>query len=111
PAVGFQPAIAFFDAPDYQRITHVTALASPIEVEALARGCDLDPRRVETVRLTLRSRLTGDVETYDASETGPHTGLFRVLPGAPTATGTRTSAAGDGVLAVERGDLVTAELP
>src|SRR5262249_22213013 len=40
----------------------------------------------------------------------PHSGIFRVLPGAPTSTGTSTSAAGDGVLAVERGDLVTAEL-
>jgi len=110
PGVGFLPLIVFCDAPDYQRLTRETALGQPIEVEALARGCDLDPRRIETVRLTLRSRLTGDVETYDATETGPHSGLFRVLPGAPTATGTRTTAAGDGVLAVERGDLVTAEL-
>src|SRR5262249_54425462 len=88
----------------------VTAADAPIEVEALARGCDQDPSRIETIRITLRSRLTGDRETFDATETARHSGLFRVLPGAPTSLGTRTSAAGDGVLALQRGDLVTAEL-
>ena len=110
PQVGMQPVIVFYDAPDYLRSTHVAGLGAPIEVEALARGCDLDPTRIETVRLTLTSRATGDREVVDATETAPNSGLFRVLPGMPTVTGSLTSAAGDGVLATMRGDLVTAEL-
>ena len=111
PTVGSLPALTFCDAPDYQRITRLAALAAPLFVQALARGCDLDPARIETVRLTLRSRATGDHENFDAVETAPHSGLFRLVPGAPTLTGTGTSAVGDGVLAMTRGDLITAELP
>ena len=110
PNVGMLPALMFCDAPDYQRITRLAALAAPLHVQAIARGCDLDPLRIERVNLTLRSRLTGDRETYSAVETAPHSGLFRILPGAPTLTGIGVSAAGDGQLAMVRGDLVTAEL-
>jgi uncharacterized repeat protein (TIGR01451 family) len=105
------PALAFFDAPDYQRLTRVSPLTSALHVQADARGCDLDPARIETVPLTLRSRLTGDFETFMADETAPASGLFRIPSGATTAPGPGTSAAGDGVLTILRGDLVTAELP
>jgi uncharacterized repeat protein (TIGR01451 family) len=104
------PVLSFCDAPDYRRITHMTALAAPLHVQALARACDLDWSRVETVTLTLTSRLTGDRESFLAVETAPHSGLFRILPGAPTVDGAGASAAGDGQLAMIRGDLVTAEL-
>ncbi len=110
PAVGSLPVLVFCDAPDYLRITRVSALTSPLHVQALARGCDLDPARVETLRLRLRSRLTGDREDFDAVETGPRSGLFRLVPGAPTVAGIGASAVGDGVLALVRGDQVTAEL-
>ncbi len=110
PPLGFQPALLFFDAGDYLRPTKVAGLGAPLEVEAVARGCDSDPARIETVRITLRSRDTGDQETRDAIETGPHSGLFRFVPGEPTVNGARTSSSGDGVLSVVRGDLVTAEL-
>jgi len=110
PQAGMLPLLVFCDAPDYLRPTRVTGYGLPIQVEALARGCDLDPARIERVRITLSSRETGDREVFDATETTPHSGLFRVLPGAPTSTGTRTSAVGDGVLATTRGDLVTAEI-
>ncbi len=104
------PALSFFDAPDYARVTHVSALASPLHVQATAAGCDLDPARIETVSLTLRSQLTGDTETFGASETSPGSGVFRIPSGAPTAPGPAVSASGDGLLSVLRGDLVTAEL-
>lgn len=110
PNVGMLPVLVFCDAPDYQRITRLAALAAPLHVQAVARGCDLDPLRIETVRITVRSRLTGDREDLTAVETAPHSGIFRVLPGAPTLEGIGTSAAGDGQLAMVRGDLVTAEL-
>ena len=110
PDVGSTPALLFFDAGDYLRPTKVARLGAPLQVEALARACDNDPTRRETVRITLYSRDTGDRESFEATETDPHSGLFRIVPGAPTVTGTRTSASGDGVLAVLRADQVTAEL-
>jgi uncharacterized repeat protein (TIGR01451 family) len=87
PAPGTLPEITFFDAPDFARPTHVSPLSSPLHVQVLARGCDLDPLAVEFIRVTLRSELTGDRETFDATETGPHSGTFRVMPMAPTAPG------------------------
>jgi uncharacterized repeat protein (TIGR01451 family) len=110
PFASTQPVLLFFDAGDYLRPTQVAGLGAPLEVEALARGCDADPTRVETVRITLRSRDTGDLETHDAVETAPHSGLFRFVPGAPTVSGARTSSSGDGVLSIVRGDQVSAEL-
>ena len=110
PQVGMLPVLVFCDAPDYLRPTRVTGYGLPIQVEALARGCDLDPTSIEHVRITLSSQATGDRESFDATETTPHSGLFRVLPGAPTTTGLRSSAIGDGVLSTTRGDLVTAEI-
>src|SRR5262245_5653263 len=110
PAVGSLPALAFFDAPDYQRLTQVAALTAPPHVQARALMCDQDPSSIETVQLTLRSRLTGDVETLAAEETAPASGIFRVPSGVVTVPGPGTSAAGDGVLSVLRSDLVTAEL-
>jgi len=104
------PALAFYDAPDYARATRVSALTSPLHVQAVAAGCDLDPARIETVSLTLRSRTTGDAETFGAVETAPASGVFRILSGAATSPGPGVSAAGDGVLSIVRGDQVTAEL-
>ncbi len=110
PPSGTLPEITFFDAPDYVRATRVSALSSPLHVQVLARACDLDPLVAERIRVTLRSQGTGDRETFDAYETGPHSGLFRVMPMAPTAPGPGASAIGDGVVGIQRGDLVTAEV-
>lgn len=110
PALGFLPVIAFYAAPDYGRTTRVAALGAPLLVQAVARACNTDATRVESVSLLLRSATTGDRETYTAIETAPNSGLFRIMAGAPTVSGTGTSATGDGVLALERGDQVTAEL-
>jgi uncharacterized repeat protein (TIGR01451 family) len=110
PVPGSLPVLAFYDAPDYRRTTRVVPLEAPLQVLALARGCDLDSTRIDIVRLTLSSRLTGDREVVSASETAPHSGLFRVVPGAPTVAGSNASAVGDGVLTLLRGDQVTAEL-
>ena len=110
PPLGFQPALLFFAADDFRNPTRVASLGAPLLLQAIARACDTDPGRIETVRITLRSRDTGDRESFDATETALHSGIFRLSPGAPTVTGTGASAVGDGVLAMLRGDLVTAEL-
>jgi len=41
----------------------------------------LRPPRTKAV--TLKSTLTGDTETFTATETGPNTGFFRILPAVP----------------------------
>jgi hypothetical protein len=61
--------------------------------------------------VTIVSQLTGDSETFTAVETGPNTGIFRILPSVPTANAaTHIVASGDGILEVLRNDTVTATI-
>ncbi len=83
----------------------------PLFVQVDAAPCNLDPSQVGTVPVTITSQLTGDVESFTAVETGPNTGLFRILPDVPTADATtRVVAAGDGVLETLRNDTITATI-
>ena len=110
PPLGTLPALEFFDAVDYRRPTHTASPGSDLLIQAVAHVCNRDPARIETVQLTLRSRDTGDRESFAALEVAANSGVFQLVPGAPTSSGPGTSTAGDGVLAMVRGDLVTAEL-
>lgn len=81
----------------------------PLYVQADAAMCNADATRVETVPIVVRSQLTGDLETYIGTETGPNTGVFRILPNVPTANAAVTVvASGNGVLEVLKNDTVTA---
>jgi hypothetical protein len=80
-------------------------------VQTDASICNADPATVGTVPVTIVSQLTGDSETYTAVETGPNTGIFRILPSVPTANAaTHIVASGDGILEVLRNDTVTATI-
>jgi len=80
-------------------------------VQADASICNADPNTIGTVPITIVSHLTGDSETYTAVETGPNTGVFRILPSVPTANAvSHIVASGDGILEVLRNDTVTASI-
>lgn len=80
-------------------------------VQADASICNADPSTIGTVAITIVSQLTGDSETFTAVETGPNTGVFRILPSVPTANAaSHIVASGDGILEVLRNDTVTATI-
>jgi uncharacterized repeat protein (TIGR01451 family) len=102
------PTIAFFNDASFARTATVTNSGSPLFVSATARGCDADPTLIETHKITIASKLTGDSETFDAVETGPDTGVFRVIGGVPTASGGAIK--GDGVIQTAPNDTLTASI-
>lgn len=105
------PAIAFYAANDFAQTVRAVRLGAPLYVEASAPACDRDPLAPDTIVVTLRTDRSGDQDAFLATETGPSTGRFRVLPSVPVASlGPGTALVGDGIVGERRGDRVTVEL-
>ncbi len=102
--------VAFYASPAYAMRIRSTPLGAPLWVQAIAPRFDRNPALPDTVRISLASRLAADFDTFDAIETGPSTGVFRVT-GAPVAVPPAFALVGDGVIEQVRGDLITATLP
>src|SRR6185369_11619710 len=69
------PSIAFYTDPGYGAPSSTAHTGDPLYLQANASACDLDPSRVDSVRITVRSARTGDLENFTARETGPATGI------------------------------------
>lgn len=111
PLVATAPTIAFFTDDGFERVALVSGLGEPLYVAAEATSCDLDAGLVEVRSIRLVSALSGDIESFAGTETGPASGVFRILPAVPTADAeTVAPAAGDGVLQVARDDTVAASI-
>ena len=103
--------INFYPPTGYATPATQSSPGSPLFVQIDAAVCNADPLVIGTVPVTLVSQLTGDIETFIATETGPNTGLYRILPNVPTASGVGiVVSAGNGVLEVLRNDLITATI-
>jgi len=107
----FTPKITFYTNGQYTTPTDVTHAGSPLYLQASASGCNIDPQKVETHTITLVSAKTGDKEVYQATETGPNTGIFRVTPAVPTQDASIYPVViGDGIMQVLANDSLTATL-
>src|SRR6185437_11240325 len=84
PVTGPPPSIAYYLDSNFARTIQATAMGSPLFIQVDAAACNLDPSTIETKPIILKSLLTGDTESFIATETGPNTGVFRVLPSVPT---------------------------
>lgn len=104
------PILAFFTASDFAQLSHVSGLGQPLFVRAIAPACDARPAEADTIVLTLTSERGGDLESFLAYETGPSTGVFRILPPVLTSGSPGVGVPGDQVLAAPEGDRVTAVL-
>ncbi len=105
------PTIAYFADPAYTQTLRVMPVGRRFYVQADAAQCNFDSTLVETKRLTVNSALTGDVETYQAIETGPNTGVFRVQPNVQSVDFGQTPAVrGDGLLSTRKDDRITTVL-
>ncbi len=105
------PNLGFYASDTYGTPTSITALGAPLYVQANAPQCNRDFTQPDTVLVTIHSLLTGDADSFAAVETGASTGVFRILPGAPTTSALTTAAQNyDGVVTQLRGDQLTAVL-
>ena len=103
--------ITFHTNASYGVVAIQSSSGSPLYVQAEAIACNASSTQINTVPITLVSQLTGDTETLTGVETGPDTGIFRIVPPVPTANAAgRTIFAGNGILEVLRNDTVTARI-
>ena len=105
------PIIHFYRNSSFTNFAAVTRLGNPLFVQANATSCNINPSVAETHQITIVSTKTGDKETFDAIETEPNSGWFRVLNPVPTQdAATHLTVAGDGVLQTLRNDSLIASI-
>lgn len=111
PVSGPPPVIDYFFDNSFARVIRSTGMGSPLWIQVNAAGCNADPTVAETKPILLKSTLTGDTETFTATETGPNTGVFRILPAVPTRDGsTNPVVSGNQIMEVLRNDQIMATL-
>ncbi|KKL58756.1 hypothetical protein LCGC14_2222170, partial [marine sediment metagenome] len=98
------PVMKFVD-PSSGATTANGALGSDVQIVLANGACNISTG-LDTVQVEVRSTLTGDVETVDARETAPNSGLFQTA-GLPVASMTAPVPA-DGVMASSEGDTLIA---
>jgi uncharacterized repeat protein (TIGR01451 family) len=105
------PTLTFYRNDQYVNPVRQSALGGPLFVQVNAAQCNTDATTVQTQPISITSLLSGDREIFTSTETGPNTGLFRILPNVPTADASvSVVVAGDGILQVLRNDKLTAIL-
>src|ERR1700674_4434118 len=72
---GPPPTIAYYYDGSFSKTIQVTPISSPLWIQVNAAACNLDPAVIESKPITLKSALTGDTESFTATETGPNTGV------------------------------------
>ena len=87
-----------------------TVLSQPIFLQADSAPCNAVPDVIETNVVVITSARTGDRESMMVVETGPNTGVFRVLRGLPTRdAGQFPAQTENGFIETTRDDTLTVE--
>ncbi len=105
------PVIRYYRDAAYTNTIRVASLGQTLYIGADAAQCNSDPLQIETKRIIITSAITGDVESFLATETGVNTGQFHIVPNVKTSDGTvNPAASGDGVLTSKKDDKLTSVL-
>ncbi|MEW6156818.1 MAG: SdrD B-like domain-containing protein [Verrucomicrobiota bacterium] len=105
------PFIDFFRNDAFGTEAHATRLNSPLFVQANAAQCNEDATVIERKVITITSAKTQDQEVFTAEETGPNTGVFRILQKIPTADARVVAVVHqDGMIETLRNDTLTASI-
>ncbi|HWX55764.1 MAG TPA: hypothetical protein VN176_14345 [Verrucomicrobiae bacterium] len=108
---GPSPTIAYFFDGTFSKTIQATPISSQLWIQISAAACNLDPTAIESKPITLKSTLTGDTETFTATETGPNTGVFRILPAVPMRDASvNPVVSGNKIMEVLRNDQIVASL-
>ncbi len=102
------PTLTYYTNATYSREANVTGMNRPLFLQGDSSACNQNATLAERVTLDLRSTLTGDVISTEMLETGPNTGVFRVVNPIPTGDG--AAIAGDNVLQIRSDDVLVARL-
>ena len=105
------PSLRLFGDAQYTRPLAVLSAGQPLYVAVDAAQCNTDPLRVETHLITITSQLSGDIESFLATETSANSGVYHIEPQVPTrAADTTPVARGDGLLTVKPNDRLTVSM-
>jgi uncharacterized repeat protein (TIGR01451 family) len=105
------PVIDFFTDKTFSRIALSAIIGDDLNIQATAAMCNTDPLVAEKKTVTLTSTLSGDTETFDAVETGPNTGIFRIISIVLTRdAGINPAVKGNGTMEVLKNDQLTATI-
>ncbi|HEY0076877.1 MAG TPA: carboxypeptidase regulatory-like domain-containing protein, partial [Abditibacteriaceae bacterium] len=102
------PAINFYTDESYANIAGSSLVGRSLFVQARVGQCNSDSTQIDRTFIAITSRLTGDVETFEAVETGPNTGIFRLSAPVVTRAATPSVTRGDDVIETRSGDVLTA---
>ena len=80
----YEANIFFYTDNSFTNKTKTGNVGAPLFLQADAAGCNINGAIVDSTNILLTSDLTGDMEQLLGIETGPNTGVFRVLPEVPT---------------------------
>ena len=96
------PNIAYFRDAAYTNPTNVAQTDQVVFVQADAAQCNVNPLRAETYTVIIKSAITGDIESFIATETGLNTGTFRIEPSVTLTANARN--AGDTLVSTAKND-------
>jgi large repetitive protein len=102
------PTMAYFRDAAFAQPINVAHTEQVAYVQASAAQCNLDATKVENYTVIIKSALTGDLESFIATETGFNTGTFRIVPSI-TLTG-QAGRPGDTILNTAKNDTLGATM-
>lgn len=105
------PTINFYSDNTYAVNTSRSSAGLPVYVQVDGAQCNIDPSLAETIVITITTLLSGDNETYIATETRLNSGFFTINPDIPTASEqAQPVSLGNGTLEVAENDTLVAQL-
>ena len=105
------PTINFYANNAYSAPINVASSSDPaVYVRSDAAQCNVNPTIIETYTVILKSAITGDLESFIATETGVNTGVFIIIPNVPLSNVASAIITGNGVLSITKNDMVTANM-
>ena len=105
PPAAVSGEIVIYEDPGFSTPNTLVSFGDMIYVETQSDICNLTAA-IDTIQITITSQPTNDREVYDAIETGPNTGIFRIGPIPVTLSNTVT--AGDANLHAGIDDVLAA---
>ncbi len=100
------PSLTFYTDTTFSKVADAASFNWPLFIEGNSARDNKNPTVAERITITATSLKTGDMMRVDAIETGPNTGIFRVVTTPVKHDDTRTPA--NGILEAQSGDTINA---
>ncbi len=105
------PTIHYYRDATYTGIVTSISLGEMVFVQGDAAACNTDPTQVERHVIIITADRTGDIEVFEAIESDPNTGLFRIEPPPLTLDAAFNPVqSGNGAIETQANDTLTARL-